>query len=389
MNSVKLIVITLVVIAVITIIVAIRNNTSLQNQNNIESDGFQIEEPAPIIYTADIIVQPSSPVIPTPTPDTPIPDTPIACTEITWNTVPGPSKAWQSSLFIEELDLVVYGSNDLTNSIAITDPNLTVFLTPNTPASATVLAYSPTLGNGSGRIIAAGTNGNSMYSDDEGVTWITGQGFPTAPNTIWSSAAWSDDLGLFVMGANTGILAYGNGAIWNSVPSVSGIQSITSIIWTPLGGGKFVGTQFDQGLPNGTGHIISSTDGMNWTRHSLTGVPQTNWYDITYSPELGMIMMVGAFGPSIATTTSDPTLDDWTYSTGSGQTGQTVVWSSGCGEFVSSTFGTYATSPDGVNWTNKELHGISGQITMAYVSDNDTIISAGFGGAIGKGTYNI
>ena len=383
MNPGLIVIIALIVVVVIASILIIRRNAIADEQNNTEPNDFGIQNPPAIIYRFDEVIQPTPPPISI----SPTPGTPTVCNEIVWNVIPGaPSRAWRSSLFIPELNIIVYGSSDLTNSIAITTVGSGIYSTPNTPRSAVVLIYSPTLGNGQGRIVAAGFT-STMFSDDAGLTWSLGQGFPLATNTQWSSGAWSDDLGLFVIGTNTGVIGRGDGSFWTTVTRPSNTQSITSMIWTTLGGGKFIGTQFDQGAPSGTGYIISSNDGNNWTRHSLTGVPQTNWFDFAYSPELGMIMMVGAFGPSIATTTSDPTLDDWTYSTGSGETGQTVVWASGCQEFVSSTFSSHATSPDGINWTNRGLHGVSGQITMAYVPSIDTIVSAGFNGALAEGNY--
>lgn len=106
-----------------------------------------------------------------------------------------------------------------------------------------------------------------------------------------------------------------------------------------------------------------TTAGKIWTDVS-TGT-SSGWHDCAYSPELGLIVAVSAFGPEKVMTSPDG--GTWTVRSAPNQDWRNVCWSPELGIFVavskSGSSGRVMTSPDGINWTLRssplnDFHGV-------------------------------
>ena len=63
------------------------------------------------------------------------------------------------------------------------------------------VAYSPSLG----RFFAVGASGAGSYSDDNGETWNYIGGVVGINSNVWSSVEWSEELGIFISFASSGV----------------------------------------------------------------------------------------------------------------------------------------------------------------------------------------
>ena len=159
------------------------------------------------------------------------------------------------------------------------------------------------------------------------------------PNSqTWNSAAWSPQLGIFVVvAANTNRMNYStDGKIWmNPVNSGTGngmtaSLSWNSVVWSPQLG-LFVA------IASGSAIMNYSTDGTNWmnpvTAGTGTGMTASlTWSRVVWSPQLGLFV---AIATSSATLNYSADGKNWSASSiGTSRTWRTHAWSPQLGLFV-------------------------------------------------------
>jgi len=166
----------------------------------------------------------------------------------------------------------------------------------------------------------------------------------------WRGLAWSPELGLFVAVADSTtqkLMTSTDGVNWqrHTPPEDNDWRSIT---WSPELG-LFVAVSVD-----GTNQVMTSSDGFNWTPRT---VPENNeWYDVTWSPELDLFVAVASnAGPGTHFVMTSPDGFNWTPRSGPNGDGWVeITWSSELGLFVAtggSGTNRIMTSPNGINWT--------------------------------------
>lgn len=134
---------------------------------------------------------------------------------------------------------------------------------------------------------------------------------------------------------------------WTTNAAADDMVAWNGIAWSPqlkrfvaVGGG-------------GTVNAMTSTDGITWTPLTLPATGTMR--DVTWSPELGIFVIVGtntAASGMNALTSSDGIT--WTAQSLSLGVGSTIVWSPEQHQFVVAvaTASLTATSPDGITWTS-------------------------------------
>ena len=190
-----------------------------------------------------------------------------------------------------------------------------VILTP-AGTQSNVVAFNPTT--------LASTNVFALPSPR--ITPVfTNATMPTS--TIWSSATWAPELGIWC--------------------AVAGFPAGSR------GGGR---------QPLSTNIAATSPDGISWTQRTLP--TSTIWSAICWSPQLGLFCATAggigygsdAFTTSIAATSPDGIT--WTQRTLPGSRGWTgVCWSPQLGLFcaIAGNTNNFATSPNGITWTSRSV----------------------------------
>jgi hypothetical protein len=162
----------------------------------------------------------------------------------------------------------------------------------------------------------------------------------------WNAIAWSPELRIFTVGSytGTGVMTSRDGITWTSHNQLNG-ETRNSIVWSSqlklfvavLGGGS----------------VATSSDGINWTFRGL-GFSNAAWYSVCWAAELGIFVAVGLVGTNNRVMTSTDGIN-WTRGTNIPQSDWlNVVWSPELKIFVAVSVGTanYAmTSSNGINWT--------------------------------------
>jgi len=197
----------------------------------------------------------------------------------------------------------------------------------------------------------------------------------------WSSVVWSPELGIFVAVAGnynltTTVAATSpDGVTWTARTLPGTATYWSSVTWSPELGifcavaGAITTTN---GNSRTTTRSAISSDGINWT--SVTLPTNAAWTCITWSPNLGIFLIVSGLSNGASLTSPDGVT--WTPGTGMNIGGTTsdkytsVCWSPQLGLFVAS-FGCQGgadrgnstqdvtnfivTSPDGINWTTRSI----------------------------------
>jgi len=189
-------------------------------------------------------------------------------------------------------------------------------------------------------------------------------------DVIWTSVAWSSQLGLFVacgFGFGSKSAYSTDGKSW--VASTTPLSSVStsawqSVAWSPqLGLFVAVAQSFSHSIPS-----AYSTDGKNWfastTPLSSNGIDVTFWNSVAWSPELGLFVACGygyGAGSSSAYSTDGKNWFDSPYNSLGSFAPNTnwlsVAWAPQLGLFVAcgslyvgSSPATSAYSTDGKSW---------------------------------------
>ena len=184
------------------------------------------------------------------------------------------------------------------------------------------------------------TNPMCITSTD-GITWTE----RTIPNGSWSDVHWGD--GLFVAVQTTGNPAYSSDGInWSSGSVPVNGDDRQAVVYNPDN------DQWVTVKSTGTNRVSLSSDGINWTDQATAGDAYA-WYDVAWSPSLGLYCAVSYFaGPSNRMMTS-PDGVTWTLRAPA-ETAQFagIDWSPELGMFVAAGNNVINTSTDGINWSS-------------------------------------
>lgn len=306
------------------------------------------------------------------------------------------------------------------------------------------VAFSSTLGSGSGRLCAIETGTattSAMTSDDGGATW-TARTLPSSRS--WMSVTWAAGLSLFVAvaqdGTTGGLCATSpDGITWTSRTMPSGAwasvawsstlsrlvavglsagpnyacTSTDGITWTTSGvtqiNGYWVSVcaagslgfcavgQFD----TGSGQVMYASTGLNWTAGTVTAANQ--WMSVTYSSTLNRLVAVSQDGATRTMYSADGS--SWTGAAASAANlWSGVTWSDAFNAFIAvsqdganrimySTTGTggwtAVAAPDTNQWYAIVDAPLIGRVVSTALGVLDAVMRATTSGAaLGGGTFN-
>jgi hypothetical protein len=241
---------------------------------------------------------------------------------ITWSGATAAAlNSWVSVIWSEEHQLFVASCSTSTvaNQKIMTSPNGTTWTIRSVPTNENYysITYSPQLG----RFVACGdiqTN-DIIYSDD-GINW---SGASISRNIILGEVTWSDNLGLFVasgLGPSSSLSSSyfytsPNGVTWTERSSPTN-QDWFGVCWSGVLD-RFVAGSDD----NNANQIAYSSNGTSWTTATAPS-SRLGSRSVAYSPYLGLYVIIGS--------------------------GSAFSGSHRC-----------ATSPDGINWTNRTTSAIN------------------------------
>lgn len=229
----------------------------------------------------------------------------------------------------------------------------------------------------------------------------------------WSSAVWSPELGIFVAVAgnynltSTVAATSPDGVTWTARTMPGTATYWSSVTWSPELGifcAVAGAIQTAQSGARNTTRAATSPDGINWT--SVTLPTSAAWTCITWSPDLGIFLVISGLSNGASLTSPDGVT--WTPGTGMNIGGTTsdkytsVCWSPQLGLFVAS-FGCQGgadrgnssqdvtsfivTSPDGINWTIRSI-GIDSWPCVTWSPELGVFCAVGGGSSLrGAGSF--
>lgn len=159
---------------------------------------------------------------------------------------------------------------------------------------------------------------------------------------FYRGAAWSEELSLWVVCSTIGIYtAPYDSNTWTKVHSTGGLN----VIWV---------SELSLFVVLGTYYVITSSDGTTWTQRDFpSGAP--NFQAIAWSPEQGKMIAVSEATNSEGNIISSTDGITWTRSndlpTSGGGRGEDIIWAPGLSKWVTCGTGGFRISSDGVTWT--------------------------------------
>jgi hypothetical protein len=259
--------------------------------------------------------------------------------------------SWQSVTYGNGV-FVAVGGGEITNRVMTSPDGLT--WTSRTSSGSDNQWNSVTYGNG--LFVAVSSFGNindKVMTSPDGITWTSRT---SAANNQWGSVTFGN--GLFVAVASFGsgnrVMTSPDGITWTArnAAAENTWRSVT------YGNGLFVAVSDD-----GTNRVMTSSDGITW--NSSNAAANLQWQSVTYGN--GLFVAVARNGSADRVMTS-PDGITWTSRTSAADSNWTSV-TNGNGLFVaiaqrldpfastaqSSTVNQVMTSPDGINWTARNL----------------------------------
>jgi hypothetical protein len=220
-------------------------------------------------------------------------------------------------------------------------------------------ARSVTFGNDT--FVAMGIN--ASLTSANGSDWISHSLNPISAD--WLSVTWAAELGLFVAVARSGtnqVMTSSDGITWTRRSTPISVVW-TSVVWSPE-----LRLLVAVGWSGSTGYGMTSPDGINWTSRT---VPSRNWQSVTWARELGLFIAVADTGSgqrmmtspdginwSLRTTPAD---NSWTSVTWSPELGRVVAVADGGGN---NTRGMYS----------RQLQRVSSRIEGSQEVSEDMIV---------------
>lgn len=259
-------------------------------------------------------------------------------------TITGSGNSPKDVVWSPELGLFALCSNTASSPTIFTSPDGINWTGRTTPAygawGITWARYVNAIGTG--LFVALSTNG--VMTSPDGITWTTGA---SVNANDWQSVAWSQEKQLFVAVAITPsvnsqtVMVSSNGTNWTSyTPPVDG----HSVIYVK---------DYEKFYAIGSTGIMSSPDGINWTRTSSISSVNPN---IIWSPTLKIFLAsnLTTSSGSFQLATSPDTITWTNVSTPlSGIDTRAITWSPELGIFLAIGNGSSITtySPNGSTWT--------------------------------------
>lgn len=174
---------------------------------------------------------------------------------------------------------IMHSSDGITWSQATNAPSLDPWRS---------IGYSPTLGSGSGRLVAVTSSADTfMYSDDGGDTWITsGTTTPTGGVKSSSEPLWISEInggsGAFICAGSNSDKIYKSvdGLVWTESVFAGGnfgASGNKSVAWSPTLSKIVI-------ICNSLKNVIYSTDeGLTWSDTNVTNTTDATWQSIIWS----------------------------------------------------------------------------------------------------------
>lgn len=239
--------------------------------------------------------------------------------------------------------------NILTNpiSVEVTPLKLKKYTAPESNQWTSV-TWSPQLGI----FVAVACSGtNRVMTSPDGITW-TGR---KVEENNWVSLVWSPELSLFVAVSSNGdnrVMTSSDGTKWDNSISTSSTSSTSSsssykwqsITWSP---------QLGIFVVVGINSVMTSSNGVDWVSQK---VEANYWSSVTWSPERGMFCAVSRNGNNRVMTSSDGV--NWTVCKVEPNGWVSVAWSPQLGIFCAVAYNgnnRVMTSPDGVKWVSQKV----------------------------------
>ena len=220
---------------------------------------------------------------------------------ITWTLQTTPDKLWWNVCWSAELGIFVavarYNVSFGSGNLVMTSTNGTTWTSQTSPADYnwSAVVWSPQL---SLFVAVANTGGgNNVMTSPNGLNWT----LRSCPSNSWNTLTWSPQLGLFVAMAASGAVDANNKAMtspdginWTARSTANSPFQLNygQVIWIAEIG------LFVAAAPGTTGsgnkYVAYSSNGINWLFTSP--LPNGNNYaNISWSPELSMLVMTAAF----------------------------------------------------------------------------------------------
>ena len=223
------------------------------------------------------------------------------------------SCAWYDVCWSPELGIFcAVGDTSGTTSTIMTSPD-GITWTTRTSANSTALksiCWSPEL-KMFVAVASSGTGAKAIYSYD-GITWYNGN---NVGDYSWQGVDWSPELGLFVAVSNNGgttnsAMRSSDGINWTVTGLSMASYSYNYIVWVP-----FLNRFYTTCWSNG---ISYSSDGITWI-NTVVGA-STYTRDVTYSNELGLLIVVLYLSGGNTVMATSPDGLTWTQNTNSALT---------------------------------------------------------------------
>lgn len=229
--------------------------------------------------------------------------------------------------------------------------------------------------------VSSSGTGNRVATSPDGITWTPR--ISPADNT-WTSVCWSSERRMFVAVSSSGSVGIGrvmvsyDGIDWSIPSTVPTTGGFSSVLWNSDRG------EFIAGTSTSTLEVMTSTDGLNWTR------TLTNFYhrSITWSPELSLYVAADSiYG---ITKSSDGIIWTQQYNTVGGW--QSICWSPDLSLFVavansSAGANRILTSPDGTTWTLVSAPAVANWSSVVWSAELGLFLIGATSGATGTNAY--
>ena len=267
-------------------------------------------------------------------------------------------------------------TSDITNSISTVSANLTTEIANRLAATTNTSLYSPTSAFWSRLkmntlndapidkqftstcwssklkllVVVSGSSTGGIYTSYDCKTYTN----RVVTQADWRSVCWSDEKNLFVAMSRYKIATSPNGTTWTM--STVSENRITCTIWVKELG-LFIG------VSNALDYMYKSTNGIDWSNTQPVYVYQRGIHSVCWSPERNMLVAVGQqiTGGFILTS---PDGINWTErQSNTGLVIISVCWSSKFGIFVALCCNQYLNanaimkSSDGITWTTHVIPG--------------------------------
>jgi hypothetical protein len=200
---------------------------------------------------------------------------------------------------------------------------------------------------GAGTFVAVQGNGattTSLYSTNGGVTWNS---TPNNAPSGWNSVAYGNGRFVAVGGSvpNDAFAVSSDGISWATLSLPTGFSTSGGFLtaWVAYGGGQFI-------VQNGSGHYLTSPDGVTWTTRGPGGAGNAN-VGAVYGNGIWVVPL-GGIGAAVLTSPDGIT---WTSRTLPSLGWTIALFGNGIFVLLGGSNSQCLTSTNGVNWNTRTL----------------------------------